>query len=69
MKLATIHAEFTEREAWNLAQFIKRLRFDQCYELTDSGYSRRDREAQAYEMLAAIDKVGRALKDAGYAPR
>ena len=69
MELTTIRADLTAREAWNLAQFIKRLRFDQCYELTDSGYSRRDREAQAYEMLAAIDKVGRALKDAGYAPR
>ena len=69
MELTTIHADLTAREAWNLAQFIKRLRFDQCYELTDSGYSRRYREAQAYEMLAAIDKVGRALKDAGYAPR
>jgi hypothetical protein len=69
MELTTIRADLTAREAWNLAQFIKRLRFDQCYELTDSGYSRRDREAQAYEMLAAIDKVGRSLKDAGYAPR
>lgn len=69
MKLVNIHAELPDREAWNLAQFIKRLRFDQCYELTDSGYPRPDRESQAYEMLAAIDKIGNALKAAGYAPR
>lgn len=69
MKLVNIHAELADREAWNLAQFIKRLRFDQCYELTDSGYPRPDRESQAYEMLAAIDKIGNALKAAGYAPR
>lgn len=69
MKAVSIHAELTDREAWNLAQFIKRLHFEQCYEVTDSGYSRQDRQDQAYVMLAAIDKIGTALRDAGYAPR
>ena len=69
MRAVSIHAELTDEEAWNLAQFIKRLRFEQCYELTDSAYSRQNRQDQAYIMLAAIDKIGNALKDAGYAPR
>jgi hypothetical protein len=69
MKVVSIDAELTDQEAWNLAQFIKRLRFDQCCELTDSGYSRQHRQDQAYVMLAAIDKIGNALKVAGYAPR
>lgn len=69
MNLVSIHTELTDQEAWNLAQFTKRLRFDQCYELTDSGYARQDRQEQAYVMLAAIDKVGKALIAAGYAPR
>ena len=64
-----IHAELTDQEAWNLAQFIKRLRFDQCCELTDSGHAQQDRREQAYVMLAAINKIGNALKSAGYAPR
>jgi hypothetical protein len=69
MRAVSIHAELTDEEAWNLAQFIKRLRFEQCYELTDSGYSRQARQDQAYVMLAATDKIGNALKTAGFAPR
>jgi len=69
MRAVSIHAELTHEEAWNLAQFIKRLRFEQCYELTDSGYSRQTRQDQAYVMLAATNKIGNALKTAGYAPR
>ena len=69
MKLVDIHAELTDQEAWNAALFFKRLRFDQYLELTDGGYSRADREEQAYDMRAAIDKFSKALKSAGYAPR
>jgi cytochrome c len=69
MKHITLTVELTDAEAWDLAQFIKRIRFDQCYELTESWRSRSDREEQAYRMLYALDQVGGALKLVGYAPR
>ena len=69
MSLVTLRAELTAQEAWHLAQFIKRLRFDQYLELTNGGYSRQDREEQAYTMRAATDKIRQALSTAGYAPR
>jgi hypothetical protein len=69
MKHITITVELTDPAAWDLAQFIKRVRFDQCYELTDCGQLRAEREEQTYRMLYALDQVGGALKLAGYAPR
>jgi hypothetical protein len=69
MKHLTITVGLTDTEAWELAQFIKRVRFDQCLELTDSWQSRPERDEQAYRMLYALDQVAGALKLAGYAPR
>lgn len=69
MTYVTFTVELTDAEAWDLAQFIKRVRFDQCYELTDSWQSRSERQEQAYRMLHALDHVTGALKLAGYAPR
>jgi hypothetical protein len=69
MKHLTITVGLTDTEAWELAQFIKRVRFDQCLELTDSWQSRPKRDEQAYRMLYALDQVAGALKLAGYAPR
>ena len=69
MKHLTITVGLTDAEAWELAQFIKRVRFDQCLELTDSWQSRPERDQQAYRMLYALDQVAGALKLAGYAPR
>jgi hypothetical protein len=49
-------------EAWNLAQFFKRVGF------SDFRTNAQD-DAEAYGMRDAADRMARALKDAGYAPR
>jgi hypothetical protein len=64
-----LDVELTDNEAYELAQFIKRVRFDQVRELTESGQSREQRDDQAYRMLYALDQVGGALRNVGYAPR
>ena len=69
MKHIILNVEIMDAEAWELAQFIKRLRFDQCYELTDAWQSRSERQEQAYRMLHVLGHVTDALKLAGYAPR
>jgi hypothetical protein len=69
MKHLAITVGLTDAEAWELAQFTKRVRFDQCFELTDSWQSSSERDEQAYRMLYALDQVAGALKLAGYAPR
>jgi hypothetical protein len=51
MSIVKITLELADPTAWDLAQFIKRVRFDQCYELTDCGQSRAAREDQAYRMI------------------
>jgi hypothetical protein len=61
--------ELTDSEAMELAQFIKRVRFEQVAELTECGQSREQREEQAYRMLYALDQIGGALRQVGYAPR
>jgi hypothetical protein len=65
----TLTLELTDADPWDLALFIKRLRFDQCYELTDAWQSRAERQDQAYRMLHATGHVTNALELAGYAPR
>jgi hypothetical protein len=70
MSPITLTVELTDdAQAWELAQFIKRLRFDQCYELTEAWQSRAERQEQAYRMLNALDHVRDALEVAGFAPR
>jgi hypothetical protein len=69
MKRVVITVELTDAAAWELAQFIKRVRFEQCCELTESWQSRSEREEQAYRMLYVLDQVADALKLIGYAPR
>jgi hypothetical protein len=61
--------ELTDSEAMELAQFIKRVRFEQVAELTECGQSREQCEEQAYRTLYALDQVGGALRNVGYAPR
>ena len=69
MKLITLTVELTDAQAWELALFIKRLRFDQCCELTDAWQSRTEREEQAYRTLHALGHVAYVLERLGYAPR
>lgn len=55
-------AVLNEREALALAQFLKRLRFDQAREIAVD-------QDEAYTMIDATNKLARALADAGYDPR
>ena len=52
----------TDGEAWNLAQFLKRVGF------SDFRANAQD-DAEAYAMRDAADRVRAALAEAGYAPR
>lgn len=55
-------AVLNEREAMALAQFLKRLRFNQAREIAVD-------QDEAYTMIDATNKLARALADAGYDPR
>ena len=52
-------------QAWALAQFVKRLGYDDAERLA----SRYDGGHERDLMLAGIDALQRALADAGFAPR
>lgn len=52
----------SDAEAWNLAQFLKRVGF------SDFRTNAQD-DDEAYAMRDAADRVRRALAEAGYAPR
>lgn len=59
----------THNEALQLSLFIKRVRHDQCRELTDCGQTGEQRDDQAYVMLEALEHVASELRNKGYAPR
>jgi hypothetical protein len=61
-KTVRLSAKLTDDQAWNLAQFLKRVRFSEFR-------SNAQTETEAYAMRDAADVVRRALADAGYAPR
>ena len=52
----------SETEAWDLAQFLKQVGFDQFY------LNARDTD-EAYHMMFAAEKVSKALAEVGFAPR
>lgn len=56
-------------EAWQLAQFIKRVCFETLYEHTEAHLSRAERERRAYLMNDGLVHIEKALKRTGYAPR
>jgi hypothetical protein len=58
----SITVELTDDQAWNLAQFLKRVGF------SDFRTNAQD-DAEAYAMRDAADRVRVALAAAGYAPR
>jgi hypothetical protein len=58
----SVNIQFTDQEAWDLAQFLKRAGF------TDYRSNAVD-DAEAYRMLAAGEKVRSALAECGYRPR
>ncbi len=57
-----MQVRLTESEAWDLAQFLKRVGFDQF------NVNAQD-EDEAYRMMFAAEKVRKALAEEGYAPR
>ena len=61
-RIVTLSARLTDAEAWNLAQFLKRVGFSEFRS------NARD-EQEAYAMRDAADIIRKALADAGYAPR
>ena len=52
----------SETEAWDLAQFLKRVGFEQFY------VNAQDPD-EAYRMMFAAEKVRKALAEVGFAPR
>ena len=60
-----IPLELDADEAMALAQLTKRIGYDGCERLS----SRYDGGAECHAMLASIDKLRRALCEAGFAPR
>ena len=64
-----LSVELTDTNAGELAQLIKRIRFDQVVALTECGQSRHQREDQAYPILHGLNQVGGALEEVGYARR
>ncbi|MFZ2170555.1 MAG: hypothetical protein WAW61_13080 [Methylococcaceae bacterium] len=58
----TITAELTTEQAWQFAQFLKRVGFTDYRALAEN-------DAQTYEMRSAGDVIREALAEAGYSPR
>jgi hypothetical protein len=61
-KTIQLTAELTDSQAWNLAQFLKRIGF------SDFRNNARD-DDEAYAMRDAAELVCRALAESGVAPR
>jgi hypothetical protein len=57
-----VTVQLSETEAWDLAQFLKRVGFDQFYGNAQDA-------DEAYRMLFAAEKVRKALAEVGFAPR
>ena len=57
-----ITVELTPQEAWDYAQFLKRVGFSNYRENAHD-------QDEAYRMMAVGEKFRAALADAGYAPR
>ncbi|MDA8093716.1 MAG: hypothetical protein M0T84_07335 [Betaproteobacteria bacterium] len=62
MTTIRLHIELSEQEAWDYAQFLKRVGFaDYSANAVD--------HAEAYRMLYVGEKIRAALAEAGFAPR
>jgi hypothetical protein len=62
MNTVEITVTLTETEAWELAQFFKRVCFSDYRSCAAS-------DAEAYHMRDAGEQIRRALAEHGYAPR
>ena len=62
METVEIQVVLTDAQAWEFAQFLKRVCFSDYRAHATS-------EAEAYRMVEAGELVRQALAEAGYAPR
>jgi hypothetical protein len=62
MSTVEITVTLTETEAWELAQFLKRVCFSDYRSHATS-------DDEAYHMIDAGERIRSALADQGYAPR
>lgn len=62
METIEIHVTLTDAQAWEFAQFLKRVCFSDY-----RGHATSDDEA--YHMVNAGERIRRALAEHGYAPR
>lgn len=58
----SIHVELNRRQAWALAQLVKRIGWSDCRALAVD-------EDETQLMIVATERVRGALRDAGFAPR
>jgi hypothetical protein len=61
MDVVKIHVTLTDEQAWELAQFLKRVYYSDYRQHTTG-------EAEAYRMVEAGERIRRALAEQGYAP-
>jgi hypothetical protein len=62
MKTVEIQVVLTDAQAWEFAQFLKRVCFSDYRSHATS-------EAEAYRMIEAGERIRDALAEKGYAPR
>jgi dissimilatory sulfite reductase (desulfoviridin) alpha/beta subunit len=62
MKTVTVTLEFSDAQAWALAQFVKRVGWSEF-----RGNAQDDDEAS--DIRNAVDLLQKALNNAGYSPR
>lgn len=62
MKTVTITVELTDQQAWDYAQFLKRVGFSEYKQNAAD-------EDEAYRMVEAGEKIRQAFAESGYAPR
>ena len=62
VKDQTATITLSDAQAWQLAQFLKRLRLDQCRELAED-------DNTAYRMIEATEELRAGLSKVGYGPR
>lgn len=68
-KTVRIEAELTDEEAWQFAEYLKRIEYEDFHRKTPPHLQPEERAEQAYSMLSARLKIMQALTRAGYAPR
>ena len=55
--------------AYQLAQFCRRSTYSLFFDMTEVHLPEGERQTRAYQMIAGIEAVQRALGEAGYNPR